>query len=770
MAEFEGTIGDTWRESEAWWPPDPVPPAGAPNVVLVVLDDVGYAQLGSYGSDIDTPNIDALASNGVALANFHTTALCSPTRACLLTGRNHHSNGMGRVADLAIGYPGHNGIIPKENGFLSEILSEHGYVPIAVGKWHLTPEDETHFAASRDSWPCGRGFRHWYGFHGGETHQFVPNLFRDHTAVAPPRSPEAGYHLTEDLADEAITMLGALRSVEPDAPFYLHFATGACHSPHHAPDEWIEKYRGRFDRGWDVWREQTFARQLATGLLPETTKLAPRPPWVPAWDSLEPQDQKVAAKFMECFAAFLSHADAQIGRVLQFIEKLGETDNTIVVVVSDNGASAEGGALGSINDARLWNGVPAGRKELRARIDEIGTQSAHNNYPWGWTMAGNTPFRRWKREVHEGGVVDPCIVHWPHGIGARGEIRTQFAHAIDVLPTLLELIGVEAPATLHGIAQSKIEGTSFAYLLDVDGAGAAERHTTQYFEMLGSRAIYHDGWKAVTFKPLGHMYDDGLDPDAPFDADVWELYDVRLDPSETMDLARDEPRRLAQMIELWWSEARTHQVLPLDNRPLAALEAPRRAFHSRQHVAYFPSPYPVPENNAINTKGRSHRIVATVDVPDATPDGRPFEGVLLAMGTVLGGWSFHILDGSLRYASNYVGRDQYVVESTEKITPGEHTLIMTFDARPDFSGTVHLYVNGVEVGTGEIPRTTPVRHSITGAGMTCGWEQGPPVGPGYSAPFPCTGTIHQVTVDIIDGPPTPERDLPGEFEAVMSEQ
>ncbi len=760
---FEGVIGDSWRESTPWWPSDPTPPNGAPNVVLVVLDDVGYAQLGCYGSDIETPNIDALAAGGVRLSNFHTTALCSPTRSCLLTGRNHHSNGMGRVADLAIGFPGHNGIIPKENGFLSEILGAEGYVPLAVGKWHLTPEDETHFAAARDSWPCGRGFRHWYGFHGGETHQFVPNLFRDHTAVSPPRSPEDGYHLSEDLADEAITMLGALRSVEPDAPFYLYFATGACHSPHHAPVEWIERYRGRFDRGWDAWREQTFARQLETGLLPPTTKLAPRPSWVPAWSSLEPQDQQVAARFMECFAGFLSHADAQIGRVLDFIAELGERDNTIVVVVSDNGASAEGGALGSINDARLWNGVPAGRRELRNRIDEIGTQTTHNNYPWGWTMAGNTPFRRWKREVHEGGVADPCIVHWPTGIASRGEIRTQFAHAIDVLPTLLELIGIEPPSELAGIQQTEIEGTSFAYAFDAPDA--AEHHTTQYFEMLGSRAIYHDGWKAVTFKPLGHLYDDGLDPDAPFEDDVWELYDVRLDPSETVDLSRDEPRKLAEMVELWWAEARRYQVLPLDNRPLAALESPRRPFHEQRHATYYPSPHPVPENNAINTRGRSHRIVATVDGPDTG-----FEGVLLAMGTVLGGWSFHVLDGRLRYASNYVGRDQYVVESDTVISAGRHALIMQFDARPDFSGTARLFVDGVEVGAGEVARTTPVRHSISGAGMTCGWEQGPPVGPGYTAPFRCTGRIHRVTVDVIDGTPEPERDLAAEFDALMAEQ
>ncbi|MBK5286968.1 MAG: arylsulfatase [Acidimicrobiia bacterium] len=759
---FEGTVGDTWRESEPWWPPDPTPPANAPNVVLVVLDDVGYAQLGCYGSDIATPVIDGLAARGVRLANFHTTALCSPTRACLLTGRNHHSNGMARVADLAVGFPGYNGIIPKENGFLSEILGEHGYMPLAVGKWHLTPGDETHFAAPRDSWPCGRGFRHWYGFHGGETHQFVPNLFRDHTATLPPRSEEEGYHLTEDLADEAIAMLGALRSVEPEMPFYLHFATGACHSPHHAPDEWREQYRGKFDQGWDHWREETFARQQALGLLPEGTQLSPRPHWVPAWDELEPDDQAVAARFQECFAAFLAHTDAQIGRVLEFVEELGETDNTIVVVVSDNGASSEGGSLGSINDARIWNGVPAGRKELRARVDEIGTASTHNNYPWGWTMAGNTPFRRWKREVHEGGIADPCIVHWPAGIRARDEIRPQFAHAIDVLPTLLELIGVDAPAEIGGIAQAPIEGTSFAYLLD-DGA-APEQHTTQYFEMLGSRAIYHDGWKAVTFKPLGHMYDDGIDPDAPFDEDVWELFDVRTDPSETTNLAEHDPERLAAMIDLWWEEARKYQVLPLDNRPVAALLAPRRPFHERDHAVFWPTNQPVPEENAINVRGRSHELRATVDIPVGVAP----QGVLLAMGTVLGGWSFQVLDGCLRYVSNYVGRDRYTVEADVLIGPGAHELVMRFDARPDFSGTVHLLVDDVEVGTGEIPRTTPVRHSISGAGMTCGWEQGPPVGPGYAAPFRFTGTLHQVTVSVHD--PARSRDPATEFEVIMSEQ
>ncbi len=759
---FDGVIGDTWRESTPWWPPDPEPPAGAPNVVLVVLDDVGYAQLGCYGSDIETPVLDGLAADGVRLTRFHTTALCSPTRACLLTGRNHHSNGMARVADLALGYPGYNAIVPRENGFLSEVLGEHGYVPIAVGKWHLSPQDEVHFSAPRDSWPCGRGFRHWYGFHGGETHQFVPNLFRDNTSVRPPRTPEEGYHVTEDLADEAISMLHALRTATPEAPFYLHFATGACHSPHHAPDEYRERYRGHFDAGWDEWREATFTRQQEMGLLPSTTVLSPRPHWVPAWDDLEPGDRAVAARFMECFAAFLTHTDAQIGRVLAAIDAMGELENTIVVVVSDNGASSEGGVLGSINDARLWNGLPAGRRELRARIEEIGTASTHNNYPWGWTMAGNTPFRRWKREVHEGGIADPCVVHWPRGIAARGELRTQFTHAIDVLPTLLELIGVDAPATIAGIEQSPIEGTSFADALR--DASAPEAHTTQYFEMLGTRGIYHEGYKAVAFKPLGAMYDDGLDPDAPFDEDVWELYDVRVDPTETNDLAAAEPDRLAAMIDRWWEEARKYQVLPLDNRPIASLMNPRRPHQDRQFGTCWPSPHSLPEENVINLRGRPHELRASVDVPE----GVALSGTLLALGTVLGGWSFQVHEGRLRYVVNYLGRDRFVADSDVVVPPGAHVLTARFDVRPDFSGTVHFLIDGAEVGVGEIGRTTPVRHSISGAGLTVGWEQGPPIGDDYPAPFPFTGVLHRVEVEVLGG--AAHEDLQATYDAIMSEQ
>ncbi len=508
--EFQGTIGDDWRESEPWWPPVPTPPDGAPNVVLIVLDDVGFAQLGCYGSDIETPAIDRLAMGGTRLTNFHTTALCSPTRACLLTGRNHHRSGMGRVADLATGFPGYWGRPPRENGFVSEILRANGYATYAVGKWHLSPEDETNMASSRATWPIGRGFDRWYGFHGGETHQFVPGLYHDNHCVRPPRSIDEGYHLSADLADRAIEFLGDCRAVDDTLPYFLYFATGACHSPHHAPAEWIAHYEGKFSLGWDRWREQTFARQLEAGIVPPGTVLSPRPPWVPSWDSLDPQEKELAERFMECFAAFLSYTDAQIGRVLDFIADIGDEDNTVVILVSDNGASSEGGKEGTINEGRLSNFESAGVEEMYRRKNEIGGPLAHNNYPWGWTMAGNTPFKRWKREVHEGGVADPCIIRVPESIApAAGVLRRQYAHAVDILPTILELTGLTAPEEIDGITQSHLDGTSFAYLLDEHGSSLPGRHITQHFEMLGSRAIYHDGWKAVAYHPVGPIYGDG---------------------------------------------------------------------------------------------------------------------------------------------------------------------------------------------------------------------------------------------------------------------
>jgi arylsulfatase len=622
-------------------------------------------------------------------------------------------------------------------------------------------------AADRSSWPLGRGFDRWYGFHGGETHQFVPTLYCDNHSVQPPRTIEEGYHLTEDLVDHAIEYLSDLRNVDGEQPFFLYFATGACHSPHHAPAEWIERYRGAFDDGWDALRERVLARQMELGVMPVGTELSPRPPWVPSWDSLDPADRAVSARFMECFAGFLSHADDQIGRLLAHLETTGDADNTILIVVSDNGASAEGGAIGSINDVRMVNRDPAGRRELRERIDELGGPSLHNNYPWGWTMAGNTPFKRWKREVHEGGIADPCIVRWPARFAAHaGQLRRQFAHAIDVMPTMLELIGVDAPDQIHGQEQSPIHGTSFGYLFAADGASAPGRHTTQHCEMLGSRALFHDGWKAVTFKPLGPLSED-TSPNsfmAPFDDDVWELYHVAVDPSEVHDLAEEEPERLAAMIELWWEHAAKYHVLPLDNRILYTILNPRpNRVLQRTRYRYVPNGAPVPESVAVDVRNRSHEITASVVVPH---EGAA-EGVLLALGCVLGGWSFHLLDGRLRYVHNLYGKSIDVIEGDRVVGPGAHTLGFRYEKVDEDGGTAEVLVDGQVVGTGTIPKFTPTRYNNTGAGLSCGYELGPSVGNGYTAPFRFTGEITEVVV-VVTG--EPRVDPLKEFERIMSEQ
>jgi arylsulfatase A-like enzyme len=737
-------------------------------VLLVVLDDVGFAQLGCYGSDIETPVMDGLAAHGVRLCNFRTTALCSPTRACLLTGRNHHRSGMGRVAELAIGYPGYWGRPPRENGYLSEILRAHGYATYAVGKWHLTPEDETHMGAPRDTWPLGRGFDRWYGFHGGETHQFVPALYHDSHAVRPPARLEEGYHLTTDLADRAIEFIGDLRAVEPGRPFLCYFATGACHSPHQAPSEWVERYRGRFDRGWDQWRERVHGRQLEMGVLPPGTRLSPRPPWVRAWDDLDDPARAVAARFMECFAGFLSHTDAEIGRVLAFLEDLGELDDTMVVVVSDNGASAEGGPDGSINDVRLTNLDPASAGELFERIDEIGGPASHNNYPWGWTMAGNAPFKRWKREVHHGGVAAPCIVRWGRLSQSAGGVRHQFTHAIDVLPTVLELAGIDPPEVIDHVPQTRLDGTSFAYLLGASGGEEDERHVTQYFEMFGSRAIYHRGWKAVAYHPIGPIYEDGLDPNAPFDDDRWELYNLRTDLAEVTDLADARPDLVGELVELWWREAERNQVLPLDNRVLWTLVNPKPTTRTEPtNARYFAGGAQVPEAVALDVRGRSHSLSVVVDVP---PGVIP-EGVLLALGSVLGGWSFHVLDGRLRYVHNLYGKELHTVRSEETIGPGRHQLSADVEmdsADPASLGaTVALRCDGRQVGSGRVERFTRSGFNGVGAGLLCGAEWGPAVGEGYSAPFPFNGIVVRAEVET-RGPA--RRDPLAELSAILSEQ
>ena len=740
--EFRGTIAPYHWDAEPYWPPRPRAPEGAPNVVIVLLDDVGFAQLGCFGSDIATPVFDRLAERGLRYSNFHTTALCSPTRACVLTGRNHHSVGMGRIIQLATGFPGYDARIPRSAGFLPEMLTPEGYAAYAVGKWHLTPEDETHLGATRERWPLGRGFERWYGFFEGETHQNAPALVHDNHQVMPPGSVEDGYHVTEDLVDRAIEYVTDLRHVDVDKPFFLYVATGACHSPHQAPAEWIERYRGQFDRGWDVWREECLARQIEAGLLPESTVLSQRPEWVPAWDSLSDRTRAVYARFMEAFAGFLSHTDHHIGRLVDHLEATGELDDTIFMVLSDNGASSEGGAIGSLNDIRTWNAVEQSMDEAYERIDEIGGPRIHNNYPWGWTVAGNTPFRRWKREVHEGGVADPLIVSWPNGIGDRrgSGLRHQYVHAIDLVPTILEAAGIDAPRELRGVTQKPIEGISF--LPTIADEDAPDRHVTQYYEMLGCRALYHDGWKAVTYHPI-------QDDEPGLDKVAWELYDVRTDPAETNDLAEAEPERLRSMIERWWGEAASHQVLPIDNRPFSEMVLDRpESVPPRGRYVYRPHTAMVPEPVAVNVKNRAHTITADVTVPEGG-----CQGVLIGQGSILGGWALWVgEDGRPAYVHNLTSREEHKIVAAEPIGPGSHRIQFRYGRVAEQPKLAQLLVDDTVVGEIEIPRFTWNRFSICGQGLTCGWANAPAVCDDFVAPFPFTGGLEAVVVDVEGAP------------------
>jgi arylsulfatase A-like enzyme len=741
--EFRGTIGRYHWESTPWWPEPRRAPVDAPNVLLIVLDDVGFAQLGCFGSDLDTPVFDGLAARGLRYRNFHTTALCSPTRSCLLTGRNHHANGMGRITDLATGFPGYDAHIPRSNPFLSELLVPHGYAAWAIGKWHLTPDDESHLAGRRDRWPLGRGFERFYGFFHGETHQNAPTLVYDSHFIDPPCSVADGYHLTEDLADHAIEFVRDLRQVDPDKPFFAYFCPGACHSPHHAPRAWIDHYRGRFDEGWDSWRERAFARQLDAGLLPLQTVLSERPPWVPAWADLTGDERRVYARYMEAFAGYLSHTDHHVGRLLESLSETGDLERTVVIVCSDNGASSEGGAVGSLNDGRAWNGVPRTVEEAVTVLDEIGGPRWHNNYPWGWTVAGNTPFRRWKREVHEGGVADPLIVSWPNHIGRHGEIRHQYVHAIDITPTVLELAGVTTNAPM--------DGTSFAATFD--DATAPDLRRVQYYEMFGCRALYQDGWKAVMYHPI--------QSDRPgLDAVPWELYHVEEDPSETRDLAGEEPERLQTMIERWWEEAERNNVLPLDNRPFAEFVFDRPdSVPERATYVYWPNTGMVSQEVAVNVRNRDHTITAEIE-----DDG---EGVLISQGSLLGGWTFFKRADVLTYVHNLAGWRHYRVDASVRLAPGPHTLGFRFTKTTDFGGDGELLVDGHVVQRATIERVTPIRFSITGDGLWCGRGGNLAVADDYAGPFPWNGVLRRVVVDV-SGPR--HLDAEGEAEAALRAQ
>ncbi|MFI5673032.1 arylsulfatase [Streptomyces sp. NPDC051704] len=725
-------------------------------MLFIVFDDTGFGQFGCYGSPIETPNLDALAAGGLLYSNMHTTALCSPSRSCIITGRNHHANGMAAITELATGYPGYNGQIPFENGFLSEMLLQHGYNTYMVGKWHLMPSEQESAAGPYDRWPLGRGFERFYGFLGGDTSQWHPDLVYDNHQVEPPATPQEGYHLTEDLVERAMSFIADAKQVAPDKPFFLNLCPGATHAPHHVPKEWADRYRGRFDDGWDAYREQTFARQKQLGVVPVGARLSPRDPDVPTWESLSPEARRLAARMMEVYAGFLSHTDHHIGRLVDFLKETGEFDNTLIMVVSDNGASAEGGVTGTTNEVQFFNNAPETLEESLTQIDELGGPTTFNHYPWGWTWAGNTPFRRWKRETYRGGVSDPFLVHWPDGIRARGEIRDQFAHIIDMVPTVLDVLGIEAPTTIRGVTQAPLHGVSFAHTFD--DAGAASRHRTQYYEMLGHRAIDHDGWRAVCPWP-GPSF---AEAERPFgtpitmadlddlDAHHWELYHVDEDIAETRNLAQEHRSKLIEMITLWYVEAGKYNVMPIDGSVLQRIMTERpQITENRTTYTFRSGTQAVPAAVAPRVLNRPHSVTADVEIP---PGGA--QGVLLCQGTNAGGWSFYIKDDHVHYTHNYVQRALHHVASGEAVPEGRHALRFEFEptGAPDIAhgkgapGRAQLYIDGRLVGETQMPVTTPI--TFNPGGMACGANPGSAVTPDYQAPFRFTGTLHSVTVDL----------------------
>lgn len=757
---FPGVIGRTLDESSPAWPQPIRAKAGAPNVIFFVWDDVGYGQMSPFGGLCNTPTLEKLANRGLRYTNFHTTALCSPTRGSLLTGRNHHALGLSAITELSIGYPAHNGYMGFEHGFLSEILLEHGYNTFAVGKWHLTPPEETTTAGPFHRWPLGRGFERYYGFLGGDTDQYFPDLTYDNHPVSPPKTPEEGYHLNIDLADKAIEFIKDAHVNAPDKPFFLYYATGAGHAPHQVEPEWIEKYKGQFDMGWDEYRKIVFERQKEMGILPAGAELSAHDPDVPAWDSLSDDAKRMYARQMEVYAAFLEQTDYHFSRVLDFIESLGELDNTIVVVVSDNGASSEGGVNGTFNEALFFNNVEETLEDNLKYFDEWGSPNTFNHYSWGWTWAGDTPFRRWKRETYRGGITDPCIIFWPEGIKTPSELRPQYAHAIDIVPTILEALGIEAPETIRGVTQSSIHGVSLAHSFN-DASAESKRHT-QYFEMFGHRSIYHEGWKAVCPFP-GPSFAEAAEKQRYFgmpltaelltdlDANGWELYNTIDDPAETKNLAAEMPEKLQEMAQRWYAEAGQFGVLPLASSFFVRgnVERPTIA-RSRQQYVYYPDAGPVSFAAAPKLYNRPHSITADVVIPEGGA-----EGILVTHGSRNAGYALLIKDNHLHYIHNYVGLDRFQVTSSEPVPTGAVSLRYEFEptGKPNFKagkgspGRCQLYINNKLVGNLDIPYSTPNMFGVLG--LSTGYAAYDSVNPKiYQAPFRFTGKIEQVVIDV----------------------
>jgi arylsulfatase len=727
------------------------PPPGAPNVLVVLIDDAGFGSASAFGGPCQTPTLEKLAAGGLKYNRFHTTALCSPTRQALLTGRNHHSAGMGNITEIASGAPGYSSVLPNSMSPLARTLTLNGYSTAQFGKCHEVPVWQTSPAGPFDSWPTGGGgFEYFYGFIGGEANQWYPTLYEGTTPVELKKTPEQGYHLLPDMTDKALKWISQQKALTPDKPFFVYFAPGATHAPHHVPREWADKYKGKFDAGWDKLREEIFARQKRLGVIPADCQLTPRPKEIPAWDEMPAALKPVLCRQMEVYAGFLEYTDHHVGRLVDNLRKLGILDDTLMYyIVGDNGASAEGTLNGAYNEMANFNGLAALETPefLLARLDKLGGPESYNHYAVGWAHALNTPYQ-WTKQVasHWGGTRNGTVVHWPRGIKARGEIRSQFTHVIDVAPTVLEAAGLPQPESVNGIRQDPIEGVSMRY--SFDDASAAERHTTQYFEMFGNRGIYHDGWTAVTKHRTPWLLIGART--VPFDDDVWELYSDR-DWSQAKDLARQMPEKLHEMQRRFLIEAARYKVLPLDDRVGERMNpdtAGRPTLIRGNTQLLFGGMGRLGENCVLSLKNKSHSVTAEIEVPASGASG-----VLVAQGANIGGWSLYVKDGKLKYCYNLAGVKHFFVESAAALMPGEHQVRMEFayaGGGLGKGGKVSLFVDGKPAGDGEIPTTQAIVFSADD-GCDVGEDTGAPVSPDYG-PIGngFNGTVKGVLLSIAD--------------------
>jgi arylsulfatase A-like enzyme len=741
MAGFEGKIGRTFDESVEDWPEELVYTGKEPNVLLILLDDTGFAQLGSFGGAIETPNMDALAAGGLRYNNFHTTALCSPSRAAIMAGRNHHSIGLGSHALSAMGFPGYTGRVPLSSQEVARVVRDQGWTTYAIGKWDHTPGFQVHQVGPFTYWPTNDGFDHTYTFMSADANNFMPVMYAGHEPIEPSRG-KPDYHLSEDMADKAIHYMTGQVSINPEKPFFMFWAPGAMHAPHHAPKAYIDHYKGKFDMGWDELRKQIYQRQLEMGIIPKGTVLTERPERVPAWESLNAKEKTLMARQMETFAGQLTHTDEQIGRMIATLKRTGKFDNTLIIITSDNGASAEGGLNGTHNEVLVINStMKTDLEENYKKQDVWGSIETNNHYNIGWTMAGNTPFKYFKQTVHHGGTADPLVMSWPAGIKAKGEIRDQFAHIIDIGPTIMEALGVTPPPVIDGIKQSPFEGTSMLYTFNE--ADAQGRHTRQYFEQLGNRGMYLDGWVAVT------LHADRL-PFEPhrkgnFDDDVWELYNVAEDRSQSKDLAKEYPEKLEELKKAWDEEALKYNVYPLHDDFLGRVTNVNKRFapQRKEFVFYPPGAVRISEQYSPPVKNRNHIITAYAEIPAGGASG-----VLVATGGIYSGYALYVKDNRVVYQYNAYNEDLYTITATKPLPTGKVIIEAKYMASEDKkSATVILSVNGKEVGRGEVGRTVPGTYSLTET-FDVGQDTGTPVSKDYDRDNEFTGTLDKVVFNL----------------------